>query len=49
MKKKMQKRKGVILPPNPELHQQLRLAGHKVVPDKKKQASKNACRLQKGW
>ena len=32
---------------NEELNRNLRKMGHKVVPDKKKQASKNACR--KGW
>ena len=32
---------------NEELNRNLRKLGHKVVPDKKKQAKKNACR--KGW
>ncbi len=32
---------------NEELNRNLRKLGHKVVPNKKKQASKNACR--KGW
>jgi hypothetical protein len=32
---------------NEELNRNLRKFGHKVVEDKKKQASKNACR--KGW
>ena len=29
---------------NYELHQQLKAAGHKVVPNKKRQADKRACR-----
>lgn len=32
---------------NAEMNRNLRKLGHKVVTDKKKQASKNACR--KGW
>ena len=32
---------------NEELNRNLRKLGHKVVPNKKKQAQKNACR--KGW
>ena len=32
---------------NKELNRNLRKLGHKVVPNKKKQAEKNACR--KGW
>jgi|GEM_PF-4544628 len=42
----MIKQGKIIKVPNPMMNAELRKCGHKVVPDKKKQADKKACRGQ---